>query len=48
MDIPAREECADEDEDAADPADAGDAEVGHVVAVVVQQRPVARQTRQDE
>ena len=45
---PAREQRADEDDDAADPADARDAKVGHEVAVVVQEGPVARQPRQDE
>ena len=45
---PAGEQRADEDDDAADPAGARDAQVGHVVAVVVQEGPVARQPSEDE
>ena len=41
-------QSADEDDDPADASDAGDAQVGHVVAVVVQEGPVARQPSEDE
>lgn len=45
---PTSEQRADEDDDAADPADARDAQVRHVMAVVVKEGPVTRQSRQDE